>query len=874
MDRQLIYPAQVPLETDLLNTNRNILSALGLLTQDVLGTTTLVAGLACTPNSPAALNVVIAPGRIYALQSLDATAYSSLAADTTHQIVKQGILLDAITLACAAPVTAGMSINYLIEATYQDADTTPVTLLYYNASNPAQAYSGPNNSGAAQSTQRKGTVVLQAKAGIAATTGTQVTPTADAGYVGLFVVTVANGQATITSGNIAQVVGAPFIGAALTARAAVADLSNPANGFGADMVHGGWRVVDNMAALLALSKTGVGRAFVLGYTTPGDGGGGPFFLKASSGTALPSPVNAAFSTATTGGTLAAGTYYYCVTAINNVGETLGSTETSIVTTGATSTVTVNWGAVAGATAYRVYGRTTGAEQLLMEVDNLVGGPVTTWVDTGAITPYGTMPASNTTLNNGGSQSVASDGGIWALSYTSWLSVMQFGAKLDYTGTAGTDDTIAFRNCALVAQQSSAPAFYNSNSPRNGSCTMYQPAGQAKLTDSILVTRKMHIEGEGQSELSSGSRINMTVANKHTFYVAPIAQGMSFSIEKITLSSNIGGTGNLVNVIRTTAACNSQRYVAVTWATPQLLDANIECGDDIQFINNLWDGASGSAISLGSNKSALHVVSNAQITGGDFFHIPTSCILAYNLNGLTIGGGLKVSHEVGFRTQRFIDALNTTPTMVKNITIGNASLDSVDCLIQAQAISGLNVTGTNNSNAGLGASATMSYFELYGACDTICLGSNNITGNFGTHNVYNDTGATVTKAAIVGNQFAATGGTAQALSCAGTQGTIQANGFTGFATPSVSEQFYTTGNAISPGTIAAASHFIYSLTLNGARQGDKVTLTPSSLVWPTPDGIVEKAYVSVAGTTIAIKEINGTAAGIAVPAHDFGIMVTR
>lgn len=106
---------------------------------------------------------------------------------------------------------------------------------------------------------------------------------------------------------------------------------------------------------------------------------------------LATPVNSAFSTATTGGTLAAGTYYYRVTAINAVGETLPSTETSQVTTGTTSTVTVNWGAVVGATGYKIYGRSTGAELFLAQV-----GAVTTWTDTGSLTPSGAMPTANTT----------------------------------------------------------------------------------------------------------------------------------------------------------------------------------------------------------------------------------------------------------------------------------------------------------------------------------------------------------------------------------------------------------------------------------------------------------------------------------------------
>lgn len=102
------------------------------------------------------------------------------------------------------------------------------------------------------------------------------------------------------------------------------------------------------------------------------------------------PVNSAFSTSTTGGTLAAGTYFYRVSALYAGGESLASAETSQITTGATSTVTVNWGAVANATGYRIYGRATGAEQLI----GTVGAGVTTFLDTGSASPSGALPTAN------------------------------------------------------------------------------------------------------------------------------------------------------------------------------------------------------------------------------------------------------------------------------------------------------------------------------------------------------------------------------------------------------------------------------------------------------------------------------------------------
>jgi hypothetical protein len=111
------------------------------------------------------------------------------------------------------------------------------------------------------------------------------------------------------------------------------------------------------------------------------------------------PVQSALATATTGGTIAAGTYRYAVTAINALGETLISNEQVIVTTGATSTVTVTWVAVTGATGYNLYktaaGGLTGTELKYKTV-----GLVVTDIDTSPGSPVGAIPTSNSALTPG------------------------------------------------------------------------------------------------------------------------------------------------------------------------------------------------------------------------------------------------------------------------------------------------------------------------------------------------------------------------------------------------------------------------------------------------------------------------------------------
>jgi hypothetical protein len=211
MDRQIVYPGQILPETSLLQMTKDCMIGTAKLASALLGTNTYATGFAVSPTGPASLQVVYAPGEIYSLSTIDALAFSTLPADTTHSILKQGILLDGGTLSCPAPGTTGQSINYLVQVTYQDVDATPVLLPYYNSANPALPYSGQGNNGLTQNTVRKGGAVITVKAGASASTGSQVTPSPDVGYIGLWVVTVAFGQTTITAGNIIQAPSAPLI---------------------------------------------------------------------------------------------------------------------------------------------------------------------------------------------------------------------------------------------------------------------------------------------------------------------------------------------------------------------------------------------------------------------------------------------------------------------------------------------------------------------------------------------------------------------------------------------------------------------------------------------------------------------------------------
>jgi len=211
MDRNIVYPGSIPLDTDLLSVNQNTMIALGFLAQSILGVTPVADGLWCEPTNPASMSVVVGPGSLTQLAPIDTLAYGSIAADSADQIIKMGINITSTAFVVSAPSSVGQSINYLVEACFQESDSNPVVLPYYNASNPAQSYSGPANSGAAQNTARIQRVQLQLKPGLPGNTGSQTTPAADSGWFGLYQVTVSYGQTQVTAANITPVPTAPFL---------------------------------------------------------------------------------------------------------------------------------------------------------------------------------------------------------------------------------------------------------------------------------------------------------------------------------------------------------------------------------------------------------------------------------------------------------------------------------------------------------------------------------------------------------------------------------------------------------------------------------------------------------------------------------------
>lgn len=115
--------------------------------------------------------------------------------------------------------------------------------------------------------------------------------------------------------------------------------------------------------------------------------------------AIPTPTGLAFGTQiTTGGTLAGGLQVsYRVSALRPDGETLAATEITRTLDVGTNTnqQPIQWNAVAGASGYKVYGRTAGGQLFMATVAATVFPGLITFTDNGSITPSGALPGAAT-----------------------------------------------------------------------------------------------------------------------------------------------------------------------------------------------------------------------------------------------------------------------------------------------------------------------------------------------------------------------------------------------------------------------------------------------------------------------------------------------
>jgi hypothetical protein len=416
-------------------------------------------------------------------------------------------------------------------------------------------------------------------------------------------------------------------------------------------------------------------------------------------TALATPVNAAFS-ATTGGTLANNTtYYYRVAAIDSAGTTLASTETSLGT-GATGTaIVVNWGAVANATGYNVYGRTTGAE--LKMTPTPLAANVLTFTDTGSVTPSGALPTVNTTGIVSASvyvSTVATGTAPFTVSSTTNVANLNASSLVGNTISTPTQYGIAYgstaSNYATTAALTANALIKAGSSAAPSASSIVDNGSTVVTTEPITAT---NVTAGGTASTGPGTDTSGNVATNE-IVVSALATPVNGSF-----SSTLGG-GTLLH---------SHAYYYRVWAVDS--GASNSCapgpGDTLPSTEtSVTTGAGADTYSVtvtwGAVTNAVGYCVAGRTTGGELLMTPTPLaanVLTFTDTGsVTPSGALPTANTTGIIQAAGLTggtsglAINTSNTASQNI---NFQITGVTKFTLGGTVPQFYPTFANSSNLG-------------------------------------------------------------------------------------------------------------------------------------------------------------------------------
>ena len=211
------------------------------------------------------------------------------------------------------------------------------------------------------------------------------------------------------------------------------------------------------------------------FTFPSSSGGPPSVVFLAPPVQPPGTITATPST--TGGTLAANTYFITVTSTNGTGETIPSAEVSKTTTGSTGSIATSWAAVTGATGYKVYiGTSSGAEgQFFTTATN-------SFTITTATGTSGTPPLQNTTVDMGSEFDTA----VLTLE-----SNIPAGGEIKFPAGSSNIATTATDNSRLISVSGSGPIASRVTCTVAGSCLTIHPDFFGGLPSGLAIGGTIH-----------------------------------------------------------------------------------------------------------------------------------------------------------------------------------------------------------------------------------------------------------------------------------------------------------------------------------------------------------------------------------------------
>lgn len=154
------------------------------------------------------------------------------------------------------------------------------------------------------------------------------------------------------------------------------------------------------------------------------------------------------------GSLIDAVYGYRVSAINVVGETTASLESSTTLSGSgdggvtpTRGVIVKWTRPEGAAGYRVYGRTPDAGEL---ITTIYDSDTTSFCDTGSITPSGGVSGTNTTGDSSVAGIIYNQGSLPSRRTLPTCAAALEGLIASDTASGGTTSYLRTKTCVCTS----------------------------------------------------------------------------------------------------------------------------------------------------------------------------------------------------------------------------------------------------------------------------------------------------------------------------------------------------------------------------------------------------------------------------------------
>jgi hypothetical protein len=329
-------------------------------------------------------------------------------------------------------------------------------------------------------------------------------------------------------------------------------------------------------------------------------GGWGFIFELEDGGVLAQPTSITATPFTTGGTLGAATRSYRLTTYSDSGETLATTAVTAVTTGSTARVDLAWSPDRRAKGTKVYGRTGGSELLMATL----GTEVSTWSDTGSVTPSGALPGSDTTATG------------WTSGITATNNKIVQGVSNLITATAqrlGNHKTasseLVFRDNLIPSQAQSITPFvdYTSNYKAKAlvasTANITLPPGGTTLTidgvalangDRVLLKNQTTVADNGVYVVD-GIGTSVVLTRGKDANTQSLLSGMIIAVDAGTVNSD--SIWEMVTAQPITVGTTSLRYTRIHPLPSTMSRSNpwAVSGDTLQVIGETIDRYAGTSV---------------------------------------------------------------------------------------------------------------------------------------------------------------------------------------------------------------------------------------------------------------------------------------